>query len=70
MHRDSAEQLNAAARASFDRLYRREISDAEFAEIRTNLLEFFAVLQRWDRERVRAACADLELMDGTTTSHE
>lgn len=70
MHRDSAAQVNAAARASFDRLYGREIRDAEFEEIRRNLLDFFGVLRRWDQERVRAARPDLQSTDGNPTSHE
>jgi hypothetical protein len=70
VHRESADQLNAAARASFDRLYGREIRDAEFEEIRMNLLDFFAVLRRWDQERVQSPAADLQSADGNTTSHE
>jgi hypothetical protein len=70
VHRESADQLSAAARASFDRLYGREIRDAEFEEIRMNLLDFFAVLRRWDQERVQSQAADLQSADGNTTSHE
>jgi hypothetical protein len=64
------DRVTEDARAAFDRLYGREISDGEFEEIRTNLLDFFAILRRWSLRGVRSISADLQSTDGYTTSHE
>jgi hypothetical protein len=53
-HRESADQLCAAARASFDRLYGREISDDEWVAAGGRVLDLFALLARWQELHARS----------------
>jgi hypothetical protein len=45
-----ANPLETAARASLSGRYGRPLSDAEWQEASRTLLEFFGLLQRWERE--------------------
>jgi hypothetical protein len=52
--RESADQLRAAARVSFDRLYGREISDEEWTAAGGRVLDLFALLARWQELHARS----------------
>jgi len=63
-------QLEAGARAAFERRAGRNLTDTEWAAVRGRLLEFARILRTWDQPRsihkeVRLECYASENLNGT-----
>jgi len=57
---DRQRQLEAGARAAFERRAGRELSDAEWVALRSRLLEFLGILRAWDQTTIRARRGKVE----------
>jgi hypothetical protein len=56
------QQLETAARAAFELRADRQLSDAEWADMRAKLLEFAGILRTWERATTRPRRGKVEVI--------